>query len=180
MFDRWKARLEALGIEVQEADGYVLGLLASREARLEELVLDLRRERDPSRRLRVVACERLAAADMGKALEYAEKVFGASLSEPGETQVHGEQELTGTGTDGARVLAFEPAPTRALGVVAGRIVAALSKAARPLTRAALRRCVAGSEDDFGRALREVIAAGVVKRQGSGKKARPFTYSRGGA
>jgi hypothetical protein len=173
-FDRWASRIAAAGVELAEADLYVVGLLASREARLEALGRELRRERDAGRRLRVVAAERLAAGDMQKALDLAERVFGQQVA-AGEEQV--EVHARATGTD--NVLAFESAG-RSLGTVAQRIASVVAKAHRPLTRDALRRRVPASEDDFGRALKEAVAAGAVQRGGAGKKGRPFTYARGGA
>lgn len=76
------------------------------------------------------------------------------------------------------MLPFVATSGSALSAVAGRIVAAVAKASRPLTKDALRRRVAGSEDDYRRGLREALAAGQVKREGLGRKGRPFLYSRG--
>jgi hypothetical protein len=172
-FDRWAKRITAAGVELGEADLYVIGLVASREARLEALGGELWRERDAGRRLRVVAAERLAAADFGKALDMLERVFGASIGEVEEAE---QQRVRATGTD--NVLAFDAGAGRALGIVAQRIAAVVAKAARPLTREALRRRVSGNEGDFNRGLKEAIGAGVVRREGLGKKARPYLYAKG--
>lgn len=167
-FDRWVGRLEAMGIELQEADNYVIGLLASREARLEGLVAELRRERDAGRRLKLIAAERLAAADMAKALDQAERVFGASV---GEAVV--EPRAAATGTDG-NVIPF--VSKVGLSPTAQRLVGALAKAGAPLTREALRRRVSGSQNAFLAALREAVAAGALVRSGSGRKGAPHVYS----
>lgn len=167
-FDLWVGRLETLGVELQDADAYVVGLLASREARLEGLVAELRREKDGGRRLRLLAAERLAAQDMAKALDQAERVFGAVTVEDAV-----EQARQATGTDGANVIAF--ASKRGPSPVAQRIAATVAKASRPLTKDALRRRVSGAEGDFLRGLREAVDAGTVIRTGHGRKGSPYVY-----
>jgi hypothetical protein len=171
-FDRWAARLEAAGVELGEADRFVVGLLASREVRLEGLVAELRREKDAGRRLRLIAAERLAAQDMAKALDQAERTYGSAV-EGAAAEV---EEQAATGTEGGRVLAF--APAGGLSAVAQRIAAAVEKSSRPLTKDALRRRVAGSQDDFLRGVKEAERAGAIVRSGSGRRGSPFTFQPG--
>lgn len=175
-FDAWVKRLEGLGIELQESDGYVIGLLASREVRLEQLAHAVAIERDGSVQLRLVSAERLAAQDMARALDQAERVFGASVAEG--AAVEQREAVSATGTDG-RVLPFASKGS-GLSPVSQRIAAVVAKASRPLTKDALRRRVSGSEDDFLRGLREAVAAGAVVRSGLGRKGAPYLYARGGA
>jgi hypothetical protein len=174
-FDRWAGRLSALGVELEEPDRFVVGLLASREVRLEALGAELRRERDSGRRLRIVAAERLAAADMQKALDQAERAFGAAVA---EDEVPARAKATGT--DGGRVVPFVSASARGLGQHAQRIVAALAKAPRPMTKAQLRRAVPGGQSEFTRGLREAVDVRAVMRCGRGSKGRPYVYQRGDA
>jgi hypothetical protein len=166
-FDRWVARLAEAEVELTDADRVLIGVVASREVRLEALGRELRREKDSGRRLRVIAAERLAAQDMSKALDQLVRTFGAAAAEE-ETVA-----ARGTGTDGGRVLSFEARP-QGLGRLAQRIVAALGK--RPLTKAQIRRLVSGSRSDFARGLQEAVDSGSVVRSGSGRKGRPFVYA----
>jgi hypothetical protein len=107
-------------VELGEADRFVVGLLASREARLESLIKELGREADVGRRLRLAAAERLAAQDMARALDQAERIFGGAA---GRTEAPIE-EHSAMGTEGGRVLAFAPAAA-GLSPAAQRIVAVL-------------------------------------------------------
>jgi hypothetical protein len=170
-FDAWVTRLEALGLTLADADRYVVGLLASREALLEGLGAELRRERDSGRRLRLVSAERLAALDMAKALDLAERTFGGAVAE--------EEPARATGTDG-RVLAFAAPTLRGLGAHAQRIASVVGKSPRPLTHAQLRQAIAGSEGDFREGLRSAVKAKAIARRGRGKKGSPYVYTRGDA
>ena len=175
-FDRWVKRLEALGVELGEADRYVVGVVASREARLEQLAAAVSSASDGALQLQLVQAERLAAQDVGRGLDLLERTFGASV---GEVAVEEREavSVSATGTDG-RVLAF--AARGGLSPVAQRIAATCARSSRPLTKDALRRRVSGSQDDFLRGLKEAVGAGGVVRTGVGKKGRPYLYARGGA
>jgi hypothetical protein len=172
-YGRWKARVVAVGAVLTSADDYVLGLAASREARLEELTLSLARCKDQGQRLRLVAAERLAAVDMGKALEVLERTYGAAA--PAQ-----EEQLKATGTtswsgSGGSVVAF-PAPS-GLDVCAQRIVAAVRRNG-PATKDQLRARVKGSQDDFLRGIKTALAMGALVKSGSGTKTQPYRYESG--
>ena len=170
-FGAWRKRLEALGVELADADRYVVGLLASREARLDELTGDLARCKDESRRLRLVAAERLAAGDMQRALELVHRTYGAAEADEQEAGVL----QAATGTHG-RVVAFRQ--RGGLGPLAQRLAAAVAGGA--LTKAELRRRVRGSQGQFLDGLREALADGAIRRTGTGRRGRPFKYERGTA
>jgi len=166
-FDAWCSRLRGLGVELADTDLELVGVIASRQARLAALGEELAREADPDRRLRIGAAERMAALDVLKALDAAERAWGG-------VAVEGEAEpavVQRTGTDDGRVVPFR-AP--GLGVVAQRVAAAVAKAG-PLTKGELRRRVPGAQGAFLRGLREALAAGAVVREGDGRKGRPFKY-----
>jgi hypothetical protein len=171
-YRRWAGRLEHLGVELGAADVFVVALLATREARLEDLGRRLVQCRDETRRLRLIAAERLAAADMAKALDAAERAFGGLVEDVAVVQGTSVR-ATGTG----QVVTFPTgAEEKRPGPLAQRIFAVLA-GERPLTKAELRRRVAGAQGDFLRGLREALSAGLVKRSGQGTKARPFRYGR---
>lgn len=171
-FDLWLTRLHRLGIEVDRAgpDGDLVALVASRQARLSALAGELAAERDPDRRLRIGAAERLAAGDYARALDLVERAFGSRV----ELAAEEPDELRATGTDG-NVLPFQAPGVRSK--TAQRIVAVVAKAGAPLTLAQLRRRVPGSENDWRRGLAEVVAAGAVTRSGRGIKGSPFSFTR---
>jgi hypothetical protein len=169
-FDRWRTRLAALGLELSDGDLYVLGVAASREARLESLAIDLKREKDAGRRLKLVAAERLAAADMTRVLDLLGRTYGTAVADP----VPEVEEATGTEGE-TRVLPFSSAATHGLGPTAARIVAALQRAGRPLTKGALRRRVPGNQGHFLDGLKEAERAGAIVRGGVGRKGKPFTF-----
>jgi hypothetical protein len=164
-FKRWRARLEAASVQLGEPDAYVVGLVASREARLEELSGELARCKRPERRLRLLQQERLAAADMQKALDLLDRTYGGAATEAAAP-------VRATGT-GGRVVAF---PQRGLGPMAQRIVAAADKGVA-LTKAQLRERIRGSQGDFLRGLREALAVGALARGGAGSRTRPYVYRR---
>ena len=174
-FDAWVRRLEGRGVELGEADRYVVGIIASREARLEQLAAAVSSAVDGALQLQLVAAERLAAQDVARGLDLLERTFGGSV---GEVAVEERQAVGATGTDG-RVLPFA-SKGAGLSPVAQRIAAVVSKTSSRLTKDALRRRVPGSEDDFLRGLREAVAAGTVVRSGLGRKRHPYLYARGGA
>jgi hypothetical protein len=160
----WTERLEALGVELGEPDTFLVGLLASREARLQELARDLARRKDESRRLKIISAERLAAQDMAKALDQAERIFGSRVTED-------VPEAVRKAMGKASVVPF---PKRPGSVTGQRIVVALTKAGA-LRKDALRRAVSGSQGDFLRGLKEALQSGAVVREGSGTKIAPYTY-----
>jgi hypothetical protein len=92
-----------------------------------------------------------------------------------EAAAQGVRRATGTA---GRVVAFPVVggAEKSPGPVAQRIVAALS-GGESLRKPELRRRVAGNQGDFLRGLREALAAGLVKRSGSGSKASPYRYQR---
>jgi hypothetical protein len=164
-FAAWTRRLADLGVELGEPDLYLVGLIASREARLTELADDLAACKDEGRRLRIIAAERLAAGDMAKALDQAERVFGARVTEGLPENVKRAAE------SGGSVVAF---PQKPRSVTGQRIVVQLQKAG-PMGMTALRKAVRGNEGDFRRGLHEAVKLGSILREGSGTKSRPFTY-----
>ena len=168
-FDRWRTRLDSLGVELGEADGYLLGLLATREARLEELAAELVRSKDDmTLRLRLVAAERMAAQDMARALDQAERHFGSRVE-----AMPAQAVATGTG---GRVVSFPtPAPGTPASVTGQRIVAVLARSRKALTKAELRRRVPGNQGDFLRGLREAEQTGAAAKDGAGTRSRPFRY-----
>ena len=167
-FKRWRARLETAGVELGEPDAYVVGLVASREARLEELAGELARCKRPDRRLRLLQQERLAAGDMQKQLDLLERTYGGAVTEAAAP-------VGAAGTTSGRVVPF---PQRRLGATAQRIVAAAAKGG-VLTKTQLRERVRGSQGDFLRGLREALAIGALAREGPGSRARPYLYRRMG-
>jgi hypothetical protein len=167
-FAAWQKRLEALGVELGEPDTYLVGLIASREARLEELAGELARCKDEGRRLRIVAAERLAAGDMAKALDQAERVFGPRVAE-------GAPAIRKAAHEGGSSIV--PFPTRAGSMAGQRIVVALTKGG-PMRKEALRKLVPGNQGDFLRGLKEAMASGAVVREGTGTKTAAFVYRAG--
>lgn len=164
-FAAWQKRLADLGVELGEPDLFLVGLIASREARLEELSADLAECKDEGRRLRIIAAERLAAGDMAKALDQAERVFGARVTEGLPETVKRAAE------SGGSVVAF---PQRPRTVTGQRIVVQLQKGG-PMGKDALRKAVPGNQGDFLRGLKEAVKVGAVLMEGTGTKSRPFTY-----
>jgi hypothetical protein len=172
-FSAWRARLEALGLELGEADDYVLGLLACREVRLRDLTRVVARSKG-SDKLRAIAAERMASADFAKALDMAERLFGARAGEQEQ-----EQAVVATGTAGGRVVPFRAAsPTKAGPVAQQRIVAALAPG-MVLTKAELRKRVPGAQGAFLAGLKAAVTAGAIVREGQGTKSRPYRYRRAG-
>jgi hypothetical protein len=165
-FGKWYARIENLGVELGEADDYIIGLVASREARLQELAVALAACKSARRRLQLGQAERMAAQDMSKALDLVERTYG------GAGEVEKTAQAAATGTGGAHVVPFRPA---GLSPTAQRIVAAVRAA--PLTKSELRRRVKGAQGDFLRGIKDAIAAGELLREGAGSKARPYRYRR---
>jgi len=178
-FDAWVRRLQALGLEVGEADAYVVGLCASREVRLTQLAAAVAGELDGGTQLRLIQAERLAAADVASSLDHLERVFGVAAE-----AVPKPAQLRATGTGGpapsGKVISFagasESKPKTAIGQ---RLAAAVARSSAPLTMPALRRTVQGSEGDFRRGLRDALACGAIRRDGSGTRGKPFVYLRGG-
>jgi hypothetical protein len=171
-FAAWRGRLEDLALELGPADEYVVAVIAVREVRLRELTRAVARARKQTEKLRAIAAERMASADFAKALDMAERLFGARVGE--EIQ---EEALGATGTAGTRVVPFIPAGRMKARTVAGqRIVAVLGRGVA-LTKAELRRRVPGAQGAFLAGLKEAVASGAVKREGEGTKARPFRYRR---
>ncbi len=162
-YEGWTTRLVALGVELGEPDLFLVGLLASREARLTELARDLAECKDQGRVLRIIAAERLAAGDMARALDQAERIFGSRVTDAVPETVRKAA--------GSSVVAFPGKPTSKTGQ---RIVTALEKKG-PLRRDALRRAVPGNQGDFLRGLKEAVGSGAVVREGVGTKTAPYRY-----
>ena len=170
---------DALGYEMGEADAYVVGLCASREVRLTQLAAAVAGELDGGTQLRLIQAERLAAADVASSLDHLERVFAVAGEVPKPAA------LRATGTSGpapsGKVISFagvsESKPKTAIGQ---RLAAVVARSSAPLTMPALRRTVQGSEGDFRRGLRDALACGAVRREGSGTKGKPFVYRPGGS
>lgn len=176
-FDGWVERLRAVGVEVGEADAFIVGLLAVRTARLEQLSRAIAAEADGATQLKLVEAERRAAAAVQASLDHLERALGVAAAAEAPAQ------LRATGTSGpapGRVISFAVSSAKPKSALGQRLAAAVARSAAPLTMAALRRSVAGSEGDFRRALRDALACGAVRREGSGTKGRPFVYLRGGS
>ncbi len=182
-FDRWRARLDAAGVEFDNAGAalHVVGLLASREVALERLRRAVRAERTVNKRLRLIAAERRAAGDFRLALEHADRVFGA-LAVPEAEEVAAAGAVA---VNGARVI---PMPLRevpaivarrgkAPQAIAQRILAALNASGRALTKVELRKRVPGDAGTFLRELKAMEKSGSIKRSGRGTKGDPFRYHR---
>lgn len=162
----WWARLEGAGVELGEPDTFLVGLIASREARLQELAHALAKCKDESHRLRIVAAERLAAGDVARVLDQAQRVYGPRA-------VEGVPSIRKAAA-GSSVVAF---PLRPGSVTGQRIVVALTKGG-PMRKDALRVAVPGNQGDFLRGLKEAVASGAVTREGTGTKTAPFHYRAG--
>jgi len=175
-FDAWCRRLEAAGVELNEADLRIVGLVASRECRLTQLAAAVAGELDGAAQLALVREERLAASAMAAAIDLLERTFGvqAEAVRPVELQA------TGTAGRGGRVVAFAGAASKVKTAAGQRIVAAVNGAAHGLTFPALRRSVAGSQGAFRAGLREAVACGAIRREGRGTRGAPFVYLPGGA
>jgi hypothetical protein len=163
-FSAWLKRVEALGIEVGDADLYVIGVLASREAALERL-----RRAVVKKKLNVglVAAERLAASAFTRALEQAERVFGSRVVA-----------TPAAGGGAGKVVAMElPRGVKGPVAVAQRIKFALVTGA--LTKAELGARVQGDTTTFFAQLRALVKSGEIVRDGQGTKGSPFRYRRAG-
>lgn len=177
--DWWLAHLEGLGIEIGGADRFVIGLLASREANLRGLRVALALAEVPGDRLALLAAESRAARDFAAALDKGEAVFGARAAAAVSTLPMAVGE---SGRDRGRVLAMPERPGlklasrgRGAQAVAERILAALARAAGPLTKAELRRGVTGDATAFLRALPDLVVEGRVSTTGAGRRGNPRRY-----
>ena len=178
-FDGWRGRLEGLGVVLDEADLRVVGLVASRETRLEQLAAAVAGELDGGAQLRLVEAERKAWADVVAAFDLVERTFGGVVAEA----VARPAALRATGTSGPapRVLAFAGASdTKPRTTTGQRIAAAVCSSSAPLTFAGLRRAVKGSQNDLRAGLRDALACGAIRREGRGSKGRPYLYRPGGS
>jgi len=168
-FERWRSRLELAGVILAEPDLYVLGLASRAETRLEELGAELAQCKDAGQRLRLLEAERKAAIDVARSLDHLERVFGAAAVQEKARPVRAQA----TGTEGARVIAFQR--QRGLSMTAQRIVAVARKAGVALTRTQLRQRTVGSEPDFLAGLRQALDSGALRREGSGTRGKPYMY-----
>jgi hypothetical protein len=174
-FDWWATHLESLGIALDDADAYVVGLLASREANLRALRVVLAGASAPDPRL--LAAEARAARDFAEELDRSERVFGARIAVAVEA---GATRLVAVG--GGRVIPMPERSTlrlaprgRGAEVVAGRITSALATAPGALTKRELQKAVRGDTSTILRALADLLAAGKVKSEGAGRKGNPRRY-----
>lgn len=175
-FDAWVKRLEDLGLELNPADLYAIGLLASREANLEALRADLATAA-PKLRVKLEQAEARAARAFGAALDRGERIFGPRVVETEER--HLAAAVGGEGRVLRLVHDHEPRPAmRGQDALAARILAAL--AGERLTKVELRKRVHGGQSEFLRALKELIEAGSVLREGRGRRGYPATYGLAGS
>ena len=173
MFDAWVLRLESQGCELNDADRYVVALLATREADLETVRRDLAAEADVKARLALLAAEDRLCRAFGAALDRAERTFSGRMA--GE----GEIELPQAAGEGRRMLRIVPTPAPSGGAAAQermqkRILEALDGGVT-LTKAALRSSVRGGQKEFLAALRLLVSNGCVKTSGRGRRNYPKTY-----
>lgn len=165
----WRARLEGLGVQLSDAGGYVLAVVAVRQTRLRELTAAVANARKQSDKMRMIEAERKASAAFAQALDLAERTFGAAVGEEAVA-------VAATGTTG-RVVEFpRAAPMKARATAAQRIVAALN-GGRSLTKAELRRRVPGAQGVFLAGLAQAVERGDIVREGPGSKSRPYHYRR---
>ena len=175
-YEGWMARLERAGFEATEADAFVIGLVASREVKLERLRKLLQKAKQPVDVLRIGEAERRAAGDLRATLEFLERAVGERLDE-GAVEA-GEEKLAVVG-GGRKVLAM-PARKHTASMAAGdRIKAALARAKRPLTKPEIRKRVPGDAQAFLGALKKLHATGEITRKGRGVNRSPFRYGLAG-
>jgi hypothetical protein len=181
-FHGWEGRLVALGVELNEVDRYVVGVVSGRQAILEELEARLVRVlKKQSERLRLVEAIRKASLSFERGVDLLERTFGQRVAEAVSVP---EQLVASSGT-GGRVLtiparaAMGVAP-RCRGAVAirQRILGALAQAQLPLSKDQLRGRVRGDEGAFLRVLGELVREGAVRKGGRGRKTDPYTYAPG--
>ncbi len=178
----WTSRLEGLGIELAEADRYVIAVVASREAALEDLQVELKLTRDLGLRLKIHEAARRASLAFAAGLELLERTFGARVGSVGVQPI-------AVGGGSARVipmplhLAGKPVSPKNKGAAAveARLLTAISRAeqaGRPTTREALIGSVRGDKNTVLRMLRELVASGRVRKIGRGSKGNPYRYGIG--
>jgi hypothetical protein len=163
-FQRWVRHFESLGVELNEADRLLVGLLASREANLQALRTAIGRARI-DRRLELEIAEDRAARAFGLALDRAERVLAPRCNAEEE-----KDPALAAGAEG-RVLSFA---RRSPDAVERRIVAALSTG-RSSTKAELRARVKGGQKEFLAAIRNLVAEGKVDVEGRGRRGYPRRY-----
>ncbi len=177
----WAARLEALGVQLAEADRYVVAIVASREAALEDLQLQLKRTREVGLRLRIHEATRRASLAFAAGLELLERTFGA--------RVGGVALPVAVGGGTAKVLPLVPlriagrATPRNKGAAAveARLLAAIGRAeraGRPPSKGALCAAVRGDSGTVLRVLNQLVSSGQVRKIGRGSKGNPFRYGLG--
>jgi len=164
-FDGWVGRLESQGVELNDADRLLVGLVASRQANLEALRRAIGRA-GIDRRLALEIAEDRAARAFGAAMDRAERVFGPRIVDEAAVSLPA---AVGEGPRGR--LALVP---RRVGAVEARILATLEGGVR-LSKTELRARVAGGQSEFLRALRELVADGRVVREGLGRRNHPKRY-----
>lgn len=167
-FDNWRARLEGQGVELNEADLFVVGLLASRESNLEALRQAIA-SADPVTLVKLELAEDRAARAFGLAMDRAERVFAPRIIEAVEPEAPRAQAP-------GRVLVMQPrSGDTALDAIVARLLKALDGGVR-LTKAELRARVRGSQPEFLRAMNLLVEQGRLVRDGHGRRGRPHTYA----
>lgn len=163
-FDRWRTYLESeCGLELSSPDLLLIGTLARAESRLAQLGVDIAREKDVSKRARLVAVEITAQRAFLSAHDAVERALGPRV-DVGEAAAH---------------LVEGPAAAlagRVRSVAAGRILRALSGGAR-LTKGELLKAAGGDKGQFLRALAELEGEALVVREGQGHRGRPYRFRR---
>lgn len=179
-FDAWRTRVEALGIVLSSGDTYLVGQLAARQLRYEDLQQRVELEQDAGMRLRLVESERRASVAFQAALEVLDRALHGRVAEAEEQPV-----VPAAVAGGARVLRMPARPKAGSGLakrlkgpeaVQGRILLALSRADGPLTRVQLRKRVPGDETTFLRTLAALVESGEIARSGAGVRGRPHVYA----
>jgi hypothetical protein len=180
-FDAWCARLEDLGVVLGAADLFVIGLVASREVRLADLQLAVKRERFMDTKLKLIEAERKASALFQSGLDLLERTFGARAAAAAAAP-----RALALAVGAGRVLPMRPklaslagvrkaAPNKGAEAVKARILAAVARARAPLTKQELRLQVQADDGTFLRVLGELVKAGQVARSGRGVRSQPHRY-----
>jgi len=163
-FDRWIQRLSALGLELSDADRYLVGVLASREATLQALRAEVAVATGDAL-IRLAAAEDRASRGFVLALNRCQQEF--------EPRVSAELDLPVAVGEGratpARVIQFGTADDR----VKARIIEALGGGR--LGKETLRERVPGAQQVFLRALKTLIASGQVAAAGRGTRGAARRY-----
>ena len=161
-FDRWIQRLSALGLELSDADCFLIGTLAATEVTLTRLQAALAAAEGDDILKWAQATDRAGRAFL-LALDRCQKEFEPRLAEAEEALPVAVGESRATP---ARVIPFVTAGS-AENRVQDRIARALG--AERLTKAELRTRVPGAQQVFLQALKALVAGGKVGVDGRGTR-----------